>query len=155
EDGRALGDARILAVRVSLPSDRSFESHETALAPLAAPRLDEGTGLTWQSAMFDLVIAYDIASPEARFAIEPRLAHLGVRTTTVLRLVLPQGDVRAFTYEGDPGRIELDPSWAHAAGRFVAEGFEHILGGIDHLLFVLCLVLPVRRWRPLVAIVTA
>jgi hypothetical protein len=34
-------------------------------------------------------------------------------------------------------------------------GFDHILDGADHLLFVLCLVIPVRRLRPLVAIVTA
>src|SRR5581483_11212634 len=30
-----------------------------------------------------------------------------------------------------------------------------ILGGADHLLFLLCLVIPLRRLRPLVAVVTA
>ena len=49
----------------------------------------------------------------------------------------------------------LDPRWHQAALRFVRLGFLHILGGIDHLLFVLCLVIPFRRLRPLVAIVTA
>ena len=34
-------------------------------------------------------------------------------------------------------------------------GFLHILDGIDHLLFLLCLVIPFRRLRPLVLIVTA
>ena len=34
-------------------------------------------------------------------------------------------------------------------------GFQHILDGIDHLLFLFCLVIPFRRLRPLVAIVTA
>jgi hypothetical protein len=34
-------------------------------------------------------------------------------------------------------------------------GFLHILDGIDHLLFLLCLVIPFRRLRPLVAIVTS
>jgi hypothetical protein len=34
-------------------------------------------------------------------------------------------------------------------------GFRHILGGFDHLLFILCLVIPFRRLRPLVVIVTA
>jgi hypothetical protein len=34
-------------------------------------------------------------------------------------------------------------------------GFEHILDGADHLLFLLCLVLPVRRAIPLVKVVTA
>jgi HupE / UreJ protein len=37
----------------------------------------------------------------------------------------------------------------------VVSGFWHILEGIDHLLFLLCLVLPFRRLRPLVVIVTA
>ena len=35
------------------------------------------------------------------------------------------------------------------------EGFFHILDGIDHLLFLLCLVIPFRRLRPLLAVVTA
>jgi hypothetical protein len=37
----------------------------------------------------------------------------------------------------------------------VRSGFIHILSGIDHLLFLLCLVIPFRRLWPLVAIVTA
>src|SRR6185369_5176239 len=39
--------------------------------------------------------------------------------------------------------------------RFVVLGFEHILEGTDHLLFILCLVIPFRRLRTLVLIVTA
>ena len=34
-------------------------------------------------------------------------------------------------------------------------GFLHILDGTDHLLFIACLVIPFRRLRPLVVIVTA
>jgi uncharacterized membrane-anchored protein YitT (DUF2179 family) len=34
-------------------------------------------------------------------------------------------------------------------------GFFHILDGTDHLLFLLCLVIPFRRLRPLVLVVTA
>src|SRR4029077_14421226 len=34
-------------------------------------------------------------------------------------------------------------------------GFEHILDGIDHLLFIFCLVIPFRKIRPLIGIVTA
>jgi hypothetical protein len=63
--------------------------------------------------------------------------------------------VRVFQYVGDAGLVPLDPGWWQAAGRFIALGFAHILDGIDHLLFVLCLVIPVRRVRPLVAIITA
>ena len=49
----------------------------------------------------------------------------------------------------------MDPRWHQATLRFVALGFFHILDGIDHLLFLLCLVIPFRRLRPLVVIVTA
>ena len=38
----------------------------------------------------------------------------------------------------------------HAAWRFVQMGFFHILDGTDHLLFLLCLVIPFRRFRALI-----
>jgi hypothetical protein len=49
----------------------------------------------------------------------------------------------------------LEPQWFHAAWRFVVDGFFHILGGVDHLLFLLCLVIPFRRLGALVPIVTS
>jgi len=39
--------------------------------------------------------------------------------------------------------------------QFVEQGFLHILDGVDHLLFILCLVIPLRRFRTLALIVTA
>src|ERR1051326_8945271 len=48
-----------------------------------------------------------------------------------------------------------NPSWTQAAGQFVKLGFEHILDGTDHLLFLFCLVIPFRRLRSLVAVVTS
>ena len=51
--------------------------------------------------------------------------------------------------------VELDPRWFQAAWRFVKLGFEHILDGTDHLLFLFCLVIPFRRFRSLITIVTA
>ena len=34
-------------------------------------------------------------------------------------------------------------------------GMEHIRTGYDHLLFLLCLIIPVRGWRQIVTFVTA
>jgi hypothetical protein len=51
--------------------------------------------------------------------------------------------------------VHLDPSWRQAAWQFVKLGFFHILDGTDHLLFLGCLVIPFRRFRSLVAVVTA
>jgi hypothetical protein len=51
--------------------------------------------------------------------------------------------------------VRLDPRWHQAALRFVQLGFEHILDGTDHLLFLACLVIPFRRFRALIPVVTA
>lgn len=155
ENDRPLGGARIVAARVSLPSDRSFASYDSALAHTASSPLDAATQVVWKQAMLDVSLEYPIAADSSRFSIDPSLARLAVHTTTVLRFLPATGGERDLEYLGDPGRVRLDPRWYQAAASFVRLGFEHILSGIDHLLFLLCLVIPFRRIRPLIAIVTA
>ena len=155
ENDRRLDAPRILRVRVSLPSDRSFTTFDSAAAHVAVPDLSADTQLLWNQAMLDVDMDVPIVDPSARFSIRPTLARLGVRTNTVLRFLPASGGERDFEYIGDPGVVELDPAWYQAALRFVALGFEHILDGIDHLLFIFCLVIPFRKIRPLVAIITS
>jgi hypothetical protein len=154
EDDRQL-TGQIVAARVAVPSDRAFTAYTSSLASATGPQLPDTVDLPWQQAMVDVLLEYPIASPTARFSIRPSLARLGIRTTTVLRFLPPNGGERAFEYLGDPGLVRLDPRWHQAAFRFIQLGFGHILDGIDHLLFVLCLVIPFRRLRPLVAIITS
>lgn len=153
-NGDRLPQPRIVRARLSLPSDRSFTSFDSAAAHVAA-NLPNDTQLLWKQAMIDVDMEVPIADANARFSINPTLARLGVRTNTVLRFLPASGGERAFEYIGDPGVVELDPRWHQAALRFVVLGFEHILSGIDHLLFVFCLVIPFRKIRPLVAIITS
>ena len=155
ENGRRLGAPRISATRISLPADRSFSQYETALAHVEGAPLPPEIELPWQQAMLDVLLEWDIASAESRFDIHPAWAQLGLTTTTVLRFLPPDRGERVFRYEGDPGLVRLDPRWHQAAMSFVALGFHHILDGIDHLLFVFCLVIPIRRMRPLIAVVTS
>jgi hypothetical protein len=155
ENDSPLGDGNIVATRVSLPSDRSFTSFDSAVAHATSAPLDTATQLMWKQAMLDVVLDYRIASDSSRFSIDPGLARLAVRTTTVLRFLPITGGERDFEYLGDPGSVHLDPRWSQAALGFVKLGFGHILSGLDHLLFVLCLVIPFRRIRPVVAMVTA
>ena len=155
EGERRLPNGRVVAARIALPSDRSFEDFGRAVAGVSLPPLANDIELPWRQAMLDVVLSYPIASPASRFSIRPLLAHLGVVTTTVLRWVASDGSERAYRYEGNPGLVRLDPGALQAAGQFVALGFQHILTGVDHLLFLLCLVIPFRRLRPLVGVVTA
>lgn len=155
EEDRDLGAPTLLAARVSLPSDRSFASYEQAVDHMWSEPLPAGTEIPWRQALLDVLFEYSIESDEARFSIEPAFAHLGLRTITVLRFQPPHRAERAFQYVGDPGLVRLDPSWFQAAWRFVDLGFWHILDGIDHLLFLLCLVIPLRRVRALVPVITS
>jgi hypothetical protein len=156
EDGARLPYPDIAGIRLSIPSDRSFDEYETAVSHiLDDPPLPLNTNLAWQQAMLDVILEYPVVSARSEFSILPSVERLGLRVTTVLRFVTPDGAERAFEFRGDPGIVTLDPRWHQAALRFVILGFEHILDGIDHLLFLACLVIPFRRFRSLVMIVTA
>jgi hypothetical protein len=154
EDGRSLGAERVVTARVSLPSDRSFASFDEAFSHTLSPPLAGGTELVPEQALLDVLFEVAIESDQARFSIEPALAHLGVETVSVIHFLPPGGGEHVFQYSGDPGVVHLDPRWHQAAFRFVVLGFLHILDGIDHLLFVLCLVIPFRSVRGLIPVVT-
>jgi HupE/UreJ protein len=155
EDDDRLSSPRIVALRVSLPSDRSFGTYEDALAHVTGPPLPDDTEIYWSQAMLDVLFEYPIRAEGSRFSIHPGFGRLGLRVVTALRFLPPGGAVRAFELEGDPGLVRLDPRWHQAALRFVELGFRHILDGTDHLLFLLCLVIPFRRLRALVLVVTS
>ncbi len=150
-----LATPRLIEVRVSLPSDLSFGSYDSALSLLRAPPLPSGMKLHRSEPWLDAHFEYAIDSDRSKFSIRPRLARLGLRVVTVLQFLAPDAPVRAFEFEGEPGLVRLDPRWHQVARRFVEQGFRHILDGIDHLLFLLCLVIPFRRLRPLIVLVTS
>ena len=155
EDGESLGRPRVRAVRVAIPGDRAFVSYERALANVRSEPLPDAVELPPGQAMLDVLLQWPVDSVESDFAIDSDLHHLGLHTVTVLRFLPPGGAERAYQFSDDPGRLRLDPEWYHAAWRFVVFGFEHILDGIDHILFLLCLVVPLRSFWALVPIVTS
>lgn len=155
EGDALLPNPQVLATRISLPSDFSFGSYEAALAHVTGPPLPDSTDVIWDQTLLDVLFDSPIQSDRARFSMRPRFARLGLRVITVLRFILPAGEVRAFEFDGDPGLVHLDPRWYQAALNFVHFGFLHILDGTDHLLFLFCLVIPFRRLRALIPVVTA
>lgn len=155
EEETQLARPEVSLTRISLESDKSFASYEEAMAHMNGPKLPRDTNVVWNQTFMDVLLVYNIRSQDSRFSLQSDLARLGLRTITVLRYILPSGAVRAFEFADDPGLVRLDPRWLQAALNFVNLGFKHILDGTDHLLFLLCLVIPFRRLRPLIVIVTA
>ncbi len=81
------------------------------------------------------------------------------RTFTDVLLRLERADGTQLTHRLTPEApavvIEAEPGLGRVAWTYFVLGVEHILGGIDHLLFVLALLLVVAGWRKLVVTVTA
>jgi len=65
-----------------------------------------------------------------------------------------EGESRTLLMTSRSGVVALNPTRLRAAAGFVGLGMMHILTGFDHLLFLLCLIIPLRDWRQILAIVT-
>jgi hypothetical protein len=154
ENGRPLQVPHITAVRASLESEKAFDSYEHALNHIEGAKLPPETRVPWNQVMLDVAMEAPVADERSEFSIHPAFATLGLRVVTGLRL-LTGNTIRAFEFENDPGLVHLDPRWHQAAWRFVQMGFLHILSGTDHLLFLAALVIPFRKLRPLLWIITA
>ena len=155
EGNELLAHPVVAAARIATPGDRAFRSYDDAIENALSAPLPDDIDLPPQQAMLDVVLEWTITSEESDFSIDPLFAQLGIRTVTVLRFLPAGGTERAFQYSGNPGLVRLDPRWHQAAWRFVVLGFDHILDGIDHLLFLFCLVVPFRSFRALVPIITS
>ena len=155
EGSELLARPVVAAVRIAIPGDRAFRTYDEAIANVLSAPLSDNIELPPQQAMLDVLLEWSIMSEESDFSIDSRFAQLGIRTVTVLRFLPAGGAERAFQYSGNPGLVRLDPRWHQAAWRFVVLGFDHILDGIDHLLFLFCLVVPFRSFWALVPIITS
>ena len=155
ENDRQLATPAIAAVMATLPSDPSFSSFDLALAHVTGPRLPQETEFSVANGQLDVLLEYPIQSDRSRFSIHPSFRRLGVEVLTVLRFITPDGAERALSLHNDPGVVHLDPRWTQAVWLFIVEGFFHILDGTDHLLFLFCLVIPFRKPRSLLIIVTS
>ena len=153
------GDRRLIAdssrARLSLPSDRSFAAFDAAATHIAAPP-EPDTKIVYDQGYLDARYSYPLRNPGASLSIRTMLASdLGDRFKLSLRVLRADGGSSAFVLTSAAGAVPLDPSWHQAAASFVWLGIKHILSGQDHLLFLLCLLIPLRRLRDLVAVITA
>lgn len=144
--------------RLSQPSEETFGSFAEATAHIAAPPPPVTTNIFWNQGYFDLHLQYPITSAESRFTLDMQAgAALPNRTRLIVHFLPSEGEERIFQVHGGHGQLELDPSWQHATWTFTKLGFHHILDGMDHLLFLFCLILPfhLRQFWALAGTITA
>ena len=141
--------------RLAPASNRSFDSFDSAVR-FADTSPDASTPIVYDKGSFDVHFTYAIGSPQSVFKIQTQVAaDLGSGAMMTVRYLAPDDSSRALIIRSGDDPAALNPAWYHAAGGFTLLGIEHILTGIDHLLFLFCLVIPFRRWRGLVSVITA
>jgi len=155
----AENNARLAPVRsegrIVPASDRSFDRFDHALgAARAGPRPE--ASVPYDTGYLDVHFVYPVKSTGSRFEIQSQVTvDVGVLAPLTVRYVRGDEEGRAMIIPAGADPVDLDPAWYRAAGGFVRLGIEHILSGTDHLLFLLCLVVPVRRLRAIVPLITA
>jgi hypothetical protein len=145
----------IAAARISATSDQSFNSHQEASGHLNSPDLPADSQVFWDQVWFDIRFVYPLAAEHSDISIRPTLASLGVRVNTDLEYVAPDGGTRDFSFEGDPGLIYLNATWADAAKQFIRHGAAFVITSADFLLFLFCLAFPFRHYRDFIPAVVA
>lgn len=153
ENGRPLVASKASG-RLSLPSDRSFADYEQAISHVAEPP-ERGTSIYIDQGYVDARISYPISSPRSEFSIRTTAGpELGEALKLAVRYVPLEGDSRAMVITSSSNTVAFNPSWVRAAKGFAGLGIAHILTGFDHLLFLVCLVIPLRGWRQILSVIT-
>ncbi len=155
------GDERLIRydmanARISLPSDRSFDSYEGALTRVRGAKLPDSTQIFYNQGFLDLELNFPIQSRDSLFSMRVLFGRgLAQRTATYINFIRADGAVRSFRIHDDTPLVRLDPKVHQAAWVFLTAGFYRFLDGLDHLLFVIALAVPYRRARELVKPIVA
>ena len=155
QHGVLLSTPIIENTRISLPSDRSFGAYETALSHVRKSQWDLPDNLVWSQQYLDIELAYPLASSDARIGIDFGLQRLALRVGINLQFKLLNAEEQVFQLNAQEGVVLLNPSIWQASWRFMTSGFEHILSGTDHLLFIACLILLAPSWMQLFGVITS
>jgi hydrogenase/urease accessory protein HupE len=110
------------------------------------------------SKMSDTHRAFSVRCPGGLSGRTISVSGLGpIHTEAVVRIIGSSGKVRAevLTPEHATWNVPAQDSWTQTGVRYAGLGVKHVLTGFDHLLFLLGLLLYVRRIRTLLVTETA
>ncbi len=158
-DGKHL-DATVEQVHVyRVGTQPDFATLDEARAAFATgPAVPEmANPLYVGDAVVDIILRYRVGAPIHSYSISSTLdpGLPGQENTANLILDYSAGGTQVFRARGlltEP--VIISNSALAAVFTFIKEGFRHILDGLDHVLFVLCLVLGAVRLKSLVWRVT-
>jgi hydrogenase/urease accessory protein HupE len=99
---------------------------------------------------------FDCSALDVPIVVEVTYPQGNPSVSTLVRVIRPSGEVQIV--RSGPGVRTIAIPSAESAGSVVGEylvlGFEHIMAGYDHLLFVVCLLLLAGTFRRVLVIIT-
>ncbi|MEM8573955.1 MAG: HupE/UreJ family protein [Pseudomonadota bacterium] len=152
--------ARVLAVRVyPIGEQPGFATLDEAKAAFNTEPVFPGNVLETYvgDALVDVLLSYDAGGPVSACTLSSTLDPEIPGQDQTANVILDYGSdgVKVFRAQGlmtEP--VAVSPSHGSAAWSFIIEGINHILGGLDHVLFVLCIVIGATGLYSLVSRVT-
>jgi len=154
-DGQAVAPPSLQGWRASLESERPYASWHSAYAHVTSPALPDDMQVPWDQVMIDVLLRWPVSAPVQTLSIDPKIDRFGLKVQMSLQALLPDGRTRAWSLHGNEGPVPLDAGLVDVMARFVSLGVLHVFGGMDHLLFVICLVIPIRRLSTMAGLITA
>ena len=166
-DADANGELTWGEIKAAWPSIEDYVARHVAIEGCSLRAIDRALERRSDGAYAALRLQSDCAvpaEPQLRYSMfaEVDPTHRGIArvqrgdgSVSVL-LLEPQGQVEHCGRDRLPQRSP-EPSGANASASFLLEGVHHIVTGYDHLLFLLCLILPAvmrrdgrlpRHWEP-------
>jgi HupE / UreJ protein len=117
---------------------------QAAIAVASVPWPDDVTEIDSGYVIVDTAVAYTVPRNIRRLTISSRLAPGALGEAATVNLVVDHRDGDAVYYRATGLMTEplvIAPGPLEGAGTFVRGGIDHILLGMDHVLFVACLVI--------------
>ena len=141
-------------LRLSVPSDRSFDSYAAASAHLEDAA--SATAIYANQGYLDARLSYPIASSASMISVQSRVIEAWGRAPTLsFAFAVGEGEERRYMITAGLGRVALNPTMFEAARRFFVVGLTLVLGTIEYLLLLTCLVVPLRVFRDIAVVVAA
>ena len=141
-------------LRLSLPSDRSFDNYPSASAHLedALPAAD----LYANQGFLDARLTYPIERGGTMLSIQSRFTETWGAAPVLSVVLLPiEGPERRYTLRGSSGRVAFNPSMSEAMRRSFSAGLTLVFASAEYLLLLICLVVPLRTLRDITPVVAA
>jgi hydrogenase/urease accessory protein HupE len=145
-------ESRPVAIDIT---QQSATQYQVALRVPSSVALDNRPSLQWPADCVVRANNVQCEQPIANRTLSVNWPMFNPSVTLLMRLISPDGEVRAVLTPGNNDwRVPTTPTTTSVIKSYFVLGLQHILGGLDHLLFVAGLLLVARGTRNVILAIT-